>query len=388
MRKKIDLPHVLTVSAAHLLHDIYSAFLAPILPLLINKLGMSVFQAGLLDFIRRIPSLMNPLIGLMADKISVRYFIIIAPAVTSVTMSLLGVAQHYILLVILLFVAGISSALFHVPAPVMIKHVSHDQIGKGMSYYMLGGELARTLGPLVILGAVSIWGLEGSYRLMPLGIIASIMLFFQLRKIKISKDFSQSKEPKASETFKKLTPFFISITGIIVFRSAMKAALTLYLPTYLTSQGASIWLAGISLSILQFSGAGGTFFAGIISDQIGRKNALLIITLINPLLMFLFLYVKGIWSIPILIITGFFLFGIGPVMLALIHDINSRHMSFINGVYMTISFAVSSIFVLLVGYFSDKIGLDTTFKISALAAFGSIPFVLSLKNKTIETNRE
>lgn len=380
--KKIELSNVITVSAAHLLHDMYSAFLAPLLPLLIDKLGISVFQAGMLDFLRRFPSIVNPLIGLIADKVSVRYFIIIAPALTSIAMSLLGLAPHYIYLALLILLAGISSALFHVPAPVMIKHISHDQIGKGMSFYMLGGELARTLGPLVILGAVSVWGLEGTYRLIPLGVLASLILFFRLRKIRISQDFSHSKEPGARHTFRKLIPFFTTVAGIILFRAAMKSALTLYLPTYLTSRGSSIWLAGISLAILQFSGAGGTFFSGIISDKIGRKNALLIITIMNPILMFLFLFVHGVWTIPILIITGFFLFAIGPVMLAFIHDIKSRHMSFINGIYMTINFAVSSLIVLLVGYLSDKIGIELTFRISALMAFGSIPFVISIKSKT------
>ena len=85
--KKFNLTDVLTVSLAHLLHDIYSSFLAPILPLLIDKLGISVFQAGLLDIIRKIPSLFNPFIGLIADKVSVRYVLIIAPAITSTAMT-------------------------------------------------------------------------------------------------------------------------------------------------------------------------------------------------------------------------------------------------------------------------------------------------------------
>ena len=159
--------NVLTISIAHLVHDIYSSFLAPILPLLIEKLGISYSLAGLLSVLQRIPSLLNPIIGLIADKVSVRYFLVIAPALTATVMSLLGVTTHYTVLAILLFIMGLSAALFHVPGPVMIKHVSGDRIGKGMSFYMLGGELARTLGPLIILAAVSLWGLEGTYKLIP-----------------------------------------------------------------------------------------------------------------------------------------------------------------------------------------------------------------------------
>ncbi|OPX29335.1 MAG: MFS transporter [Candidatus Cloacimonas sp. 4484_143] len=388
MKKKFEFKNVITVSMAHLIHDTYSAFLAPILPLLISKFGITVLMAGLLDIVRKIPALANPFIGLMADRMSVRYFVILAPAVTSVAMSLLGIAPSYVFIVILVFMAGIGSTIFHVPAPVMIKHVSHNQIGKGMSYYMLGGELARTLGPLIILGAISLWGLEGTYRLIPLGIIASIILYFRLRKIEISQDFKKKKEISARKTFNNLIPFFITIAGIMFFRAAMKSALTIYLPTYLTAKGSSIWVAGISLSILQFAGAGGTFLAGIISDKIGRKNSLLIISIANPILMFLFIYLHGIWTIPVLVVTGLFLFGSGPVILALVHDLDSEHMSFINGVYMTINFIFSSVMVLGVGYFADTIGLDFTYKICAWLALGSIPFVLTIKNKKEISNEK
>ncbi len=89
-KKKFQFGSVIIVSFAHLSHDVYSAFLAPILPLLISKLGISLSMAGLLDVVRKLPSLFNPLIGLMADRICVRYFIILAPAVTGISMSLLG----------------------------------------------------------------------------------------------------------------------------------------------------------------------------------------------------------------------------------------------------------------------------------------------------------
>ncbi|MBT3168434.1 MAG: MFS transporter [Candidatus Cloacimonetes bacterium] len=382
MKKKFEVGKVLTISFAHLSHDIFTAFLAPILPLLIDKLGISLSMAGLLDVIRKIPSLLNPFVGLMADRICVRYFIILTPAITAITMSLLGNISNYPTLLILLFVAGISSTLFHVPTPVMIKHVSANQTGKGMSYYMLGGEIARTLGPLLITAAISWWGLEGSWRVMPLGIIASFILYLKLRNISISQDFQKKKkEIGASETFKKLIPFFVIIFGITIFRAAMKLSLTLYLPTFLTKQGNSLWLAGISLAILQFSGAIGTFFAGPISDKFGRKNILLITSVINPVLMWIFISSNSTFMIPLLFIMGFFLFASGPVLLALVQDTNSEHPAFINGIYMTISFGVSSLMVLLIGFLGDKFGLIITYRFCAIISIASIPFILMLKNK-------
>ena len=380
-KKKFQFGNVLTVSFAHLSHDIYSAFLAPLLPLLISKLGITLSMAGLLDVTRKLPSLFNPFVGLIADRVCVRYFIIITPAITGIAMSLLGIASSYPILLILLFVAGISNTLFHVPSPVMIKHVSAEQVGKGMSYYMLGGELARTLGPLLITAAISWWGLEGSWRVMPLGIIASIILYLKLKNVNINKEFQRKKkETGARETFKKLTPFFMIIFGITIFRAAMKLALTLYLPTFLTQQGNTLWLAGISLALLQFSGAIGTFFAGSISDKFGRKNILLITSIINPILMWIFISANGSFMIPLLIVMGFFLFASGPVLLALVQDTDSDHPSFVNGIYMTISFGVSSLMVLLIGFLGDSFGLIITYKFCAIISIASIPFILMLKN--------
>ena len=63
---------ILALSIGHFVHDVYSSFLAPLLPLLIEKLSMSLTQAGFLSTIMQIPALLNPYIGVMADRISVR----------------------------------------------------------------------------------------------------------------------------------------------------------------------------------------------------------------------------------------------------------------------------------------------------------------------------
>jgi MFS family permease len=74
---------IVTLSISHFIHDVYSSFLAPLLPLLIEKLSMSLTQAGFLSTIMQVPALLNPYIGSLADRISVRYFIILAPAMTA-----------------------------------------------------------------------------------------------------------------------------------------------------------------------------------------------------------------------------------------------------------------------------------------------------------------
>jgi len=381
-KKRFQFGNILTISFGHLIHDIYTSFLSPILPLLIEKLSISYALAGFLTFVQRIPSLLNPFIGIIADRVSVRYFIIIAPTIAAVSMSLLGLAPRYAVLVILLFVSGIGSALFHVPGPVMIKNVSGDRVGKGMSFFMLGGEIARTVGPLTILGAVSLWGLEGTYKLIPFGIAASLALFWRLKKIRISGDFKkEKKENGIIQTFLEYLPFFIILTGIVFFMSTIKGALTAFLPTYMTVKGESIWFGGIALSILQFAGAGGSFFCGTISDKIGRKTTLLIVSILSPVFMLLFIFFGGLFKVTLLIILGFSIVAQGPVLLAVIQDLDSERPAFVNGIYMTINFIVSSLTVVFVGILSDLIGLENTYILSAILAVGAIPFILKLSGK-------
>ena len=385
MKKKFNTGKVVTISIGHFFHDIYTAFLAPMLPLLIGKYGISLSMAGLLDVVRKIPSLFNPLIGLIADKVSVKYLVIFTPGITAICMSLLGISPSYVVLLILLFVTGISSALFHVPAPVLVKHFSGEKTGTGMSFFMVGGELARTIGPLLITAALSFWGLEGSYRVMPLGIIASFVLFIKLKDLtSLNNNKHNIKQKGAKETVKELIPFFIFIGGFQLFRAGMKSALTLYLPIYLIGKGESLWFAGISLSVLQLAGAAGTFGTGYISDKIGHRNILLIAAIACPFLMWAFINFDEIMMILLLILLGIFLFASGPVILALVQETNTERPAFINSIYMSINFIISSVMVFIVGVIGDKIGLEVTFKICALLAFLSVPFIFILpKRKNI-----
>ncbi|HMA66361.1 MAG TPA: MFS transporter [Desulfosalsimonadaceae bacterium] len=374
--------NVLSVSLAHFVHDVYSSFLAPILPLLIEKLSISYSYAGLLAFCQRIPSLFNFLIGMHLDKLRIRYFVIFAPAVTGVCMSLLGLSPHYIVAVILLLSMGVSGAFFHVPAPVVIREFSGDRVGRGMSFYMLGGEIARTLGPIIILAAVSLWGLEGTYRLIPFGAAASLWLFMRFRGVAIEGEKKEAGvRPEFGRIFQSYLSLFLCIAGIILFRAFMKSAIINFLPTYLSVKGQSLWFGGLSLSVFEISGAAGTFLAGTLSDRLGRTNTLFVITVLTPLLMLLFVFSRGFWVIPVLVMMGFFMLSSGPVVLALVMDQVTEHRTFMNGIYMSITFISDSVTALLIGLMGDWLGLVNTFMIAAFLALLAIPFVFWLSSE-------
>ena len=381
--RKFQTGNVALLTITHLLHDIYSSFLAPLRPLLIEKFGLSLTLASLWDLFQRVPWLLNPFIGMLAERTAARYFVIVTPAITAVSMSLLGLAPSFAVISILLLVMGISSAVFHVPSPVMVKKVSGDYTGRGMSFYMFGGEMARTLGPLVITGAVTVWGLEGTWKLIPFGLIASFILYLRLKNIKITAPHEKAKSSSGFRSaLRRLLPFFVILIGITFFRAIMKSGLTAFLPTYyFNEQGESLWFANSALAVFQLAGAVGTIFSGTLSDRIGRKTALLIIAVVTPVFMFLFISSSGYLSFLFLLLLGFFIFAPGPVLLALVQDREKEKPVFANSIYMTISFVTASIAVVMAGSIGDWIGLENTYRLSAFMALGAIPFVLMLKSK-------
>ncbi len=381
--KRLQSGNVIIISITHFLHDVYTSFLAPVLPLLIEKLSLSYTLAGILSLVQRLPSVFNPFVGLLADRVSLRYFVIICPAVTSVSMSLLGVAPHYVVLIILLAVAGVSSAFFHVPAPVMVKKVSGNKIGMGMSFFMLGGELARTTGPLIILGAVSIWGFEGSYKLIPFGLLASFLVYLRLRNIKVYKELQKKqKNGNALVTLRRHLRYFVGLTGFVLFTAFMKSTIAIFLPTFFNEQGETLWSGGIHLAIYQLAGSVGIFASGSISDIIGRKNTLLISSVLNPVFMWLFIsFHTTIVAVPMLILLGFSLISAGSVLLATVQDIQSEHPAFLTGMYMAVNFALGALVVTITGAISDLTSMTIAYKITATLGVLAIPFAFLIHNR-------
>ena len=367
---------VVYLSISHFIHDVYSSFLAPLLPLIIEKLSLSLTQAGFLSTIMQVPALLNPYIGILADRISVRWFIILAPAFTAIPMSLIGVAPSYGVLLILLFTAGVSVAIFHVPAPVLISRFSGNRKGLGMSFFMTGGEFARTIGPLVAVGAVSVFGLEHFYPVMIFGIAASGFLFFKLKTTTPTKVSRQKRS--VTDTWKQMRHILLPITGILIARGFMHASITAFLPTYIKAVTGDIWLAGIGLMLVEGAGVAGVLVAGTMSDRFGRKRILSFSLACAPAFLLFFILTSGWVSYVMLLFTGFTLLSTTPVMLALIQENATQNHAAANGLFMMISFLARSAIVVVVGMLADRIGLHHTYIISAAIGVCGIPFVFML----------
>ena len=371
---------VLLVSITHFIHDVYSSFLSPLLPLLVEKLSMNLTQAGFLGTITQLPALINPLIGRWADQGNkIRWFIILAPSLTAIPMSLLGLAPSYGVVILLLFITGISTSLFHVPAPVMVARFSGNRKGQGMSFFMIGGEFSRTVGPLAAVGAVSLWGLEGYYPIMVVGFVSSIFIALRLKDSTVS--ISKSDPVPLLKSWKEIKAVMKPLAFILLARGFMHGSLSTFLPIFIRQETGSLWLAGAALAMYEAAGVIGIFSSGPLSDKLGRKRVLGFLLMSAPFFLFLFVALPGWAKIPALICTGITLLSTTPVMLAMVQEQSKNSPSAANGFFMMVSFITRSAVILLVGISGDLVGLKTTYYICACLGLLGIPFLGMLPGK-------
>ncbi len=372
-----QMDQVATIGVGHLVNDTYSAFLVPLLPLLQLQLGIGYALAGSLAIFTQLPSVLNPLIGYLADRVSVRYFVILAPAVTATVFSSLGLAPSYAALAILLFVGGISIAAFHAPAPAMIAKVAGQRVGTGMSIFMATGELARTLGPIIAVAGVAWFGLDGIWRLAVFGWLMSAILYVRLRRVAATP-----RGPEVSNLdafWAKSRRIFPTLAWLLAGRAFLVAALTTYLPIFMSDEReASLWLAAAALTILQAAGVAGALAAGTLSDRMGRRRILLIVSVAAPPLLLAFVYGPDWLAVPLLIALGLASLSTQPVLLALVQDQFPHNRALANGIYLAISFLLQAAAIWIVGSLADSTSLTTAFAASALLALVSIPAIFWL----------
>ena len=372
--ERFQTDRVLTISAGHAVHDTYTAFLAPLLPAFIANLSLSNTEAGLLTVFMQGPSLLQPFIGHLADRVSLRYCVILAPAVTAVMMSLLGVAPSYAALAVFLMVVGMSSASIHAVGPVMAGNLSGRRLGRGMGFWMVGGELGRTLGPIVIVTAVRFMTLRGTPWLMIGGLLASAILYLRLKGVS-GRPLNEGRRLPWRQALQAMGPLLGPLVGIIVARSFMMSALTTYLPIFLSEEGADLWLAGVSLSVLEAAGMVGALLGGTMSDRLGRRLVLFVSMLATPLFMFIFLVVDGWVQFPLLLVMGFTALSVTPAIMALAQESLPENRALANGVYMSLSFVLRSGVVVVLGALGDLFGLRLAFTASAVISLLGLPLI-------------
>lgn len=378
-----DAKRTFLVAGGHLSHDLYSSFMGVLIPLVQEKLGLSLAVVSLMIPAQQLPGITQPFIGYLADRTTRKWFVVLAPTVSAVALSTVALAPNVVVVLALLFMAGLSSAAFHAPAVALVGELGGKKIGRAMSLFMAFGDSARTIGPLLFTAAVALFTFRGSAVIMVFGIAASVILYFTLdtrasdarRKEATRVDF----RPLLRARRKPLAALLI----VSVINGLAISPYQYFLVKLLVSNGHSAWYAGIALSLLSGAGVVGGLLAGSLSDQVGRRLILAISAIAGAPLFYLYLSLEnGSWAVlAVLMAAGFVTISARPVVLAVGQELMPEARGAIGGLMLATGFIVQSIASPAFGSLGDWIGLANAFWIVSAVSVLAVPFIPFLPSR-------
>jgi len=372
-----------TVSASHFVHDLYPSFVGPLLPLLIEKHGMTMAIAGGLASIIRLPSIAQPFFGYLADRYDARLLVVFPPLVTAMAISLLGPSPNYLTLVILLLVGGVSSATFHPAAAAMVTRAAGREWGRASSYFMTGGELGRALGPAYIVMLIAAVGLGNLWVAVLPAVAVTALSYFQ-----VGSGTSLARPPIPSGLRAALAAEWRSLlllSGVILFRALVIASFQTFYVAYLTSIGAALVFAGMALTVYEVGGVAGAFLGGPLSDRLGRRTMLAISQVAaGPVLFAALMLPEHPVGLALLALGGLLALSAGPVQLTLAQELMPRNRSAAAGIMMFLGFEGNVLATIAIGFIADVVGLGTALTWSILTSMLSLPFTLLLPETRVQ----
>lgn len=376
--EQFNTPAVAGLATAHFVHDLYPSFLGPLLPLLIEKHGMSLAVAGGLATVFRWPGVAQPFLGYWADRTDARLLVVAAPLLTALAISALGVAPSYVALVACLLLAGTSSAAFHPVASSMVTRVAGRQWGRGSSYFMTGGELSRAAGPIFVAAVVSAFGLANLWVTMVPALAISAYTFTQVGR-RNSRVGVAAPAGGFRQAFGAQARPLLLLSGVILFRSLVIASFQVFFPTFITSTGGSLTYAGFALAIYEAGGVVGAFLGGQISDRFGRRTMMAVSQLTaGPLLFGALLMPMTPVGLAMLALGGMLAISAGGVQLALVQELLPNNRSAASGIVMFLGFEGQVFATIGMGVLADAVGIQSALAWSVLASMLSLPFTLLL----------
>ncbi|MBN1479704.1 MFS transporter [candidate division KSB1 bacterium] len=366
---------VVGLSMGHFVNDMYVGFLAPLLPLIIAKIDITLtMAAGLTSILSTFTSLAQPAFGHIADKIRRPFLAALGPLLTALFFSAIGWVDSYVALVALIVVGGIGTAAFHPQAAALVGRTSGRQSGLSMSIFVTGGSAGYYTGPIVIMSIVTWLGLEYSFISFLPGMLISIFLLFVLPKLPRSLFHSAkiSGTVRVSHRFRSIILLFC----ISTIRSFIVSGFNTFIPIYLEAQNVAPMLYAAALTTFGMPGAAGSLIGGFLSDLLGRRKVIFASLAVAMPFLGLFLLLDNFWSIICLAIAGFAIFSSIPVVIIMAQELFPARINTASSLVMGMSWGVSGLLVTPLGLLAEHIGVAKA--LTSLVFLGAIGCLLTL----------
>lgn len=363
---------------AHFTNDLYAAFLAPLLPLVVAKFSLSLALAGLLGSAFNLSSAFSqPFFGMAADRVPRPVFTVLGALVTVTMMGLLGLAPSYHAMLAVLFIAGLGTAAFHPQSFAAAGAVSGDRRGAALSIFVAGGELGYSLGPVYVAAIVGAIGLAGTAVAALPGVVACLLLW-RLAGSWWSDLETPTRVGLRSEV-RRHGRALVLIWLVVVLRSVVTLGHILFIPLLLRDRGETLMMGGTAVLLFGGIGSIGGLVGGALSDRIGRRAVMAISLIATAPLLVLFGSIESAWGLVPLALGGFTLFLAAPVSIVMAQEMFPSRASLASSMVTGMAWGTAGLSMTLIGAIADKIGLAQTLSASvglfliALVAIWALP---------------
>ena len=370
-------PTVLLMASAHMMVDGYGNILAPLLPLLIPHLGLSLAGAGTMTMLFQLSASVAQVgFGHLADRWRPRLLVMVGPVIAVSILSFVGLASSSPMLAAILILGGLGGAAFHPPAAALAHRLGGVRPGLSMSVYISGGTLGFALGPLMFAPFAQRFGMHWTPLLMIPGLV--VVAFF-LTRVPAMESSHASRGG-----FAALRPYAKPLGLLylcVVLRTMTSIAFATYVPIMLTRRGLSVAAAGVIVASYLFASGVGGFFGGPAADRFGPKRVIAWSLVLSCPFLLAAPWLHGLWFAVVLAIGGFFLQSTLPVNVIFGQALAPVSAATVSSLMMGFAWGTGGMTVPLSGWVADRIGIEPTLAMLAFVPLAAAACALPLPDR-------
>jgi MFS transporter, FSR family, fosmidomycin resistance protein len=357
--------------------DGYGNIFAPLLPLLIPRLGLSLAAAGTLTMLFQLSASVSQVgFGHLADRWRPRLLLLTGPFISVAVLSFTGFASSTVMLASILVIGGLGGAAFHPPAAALAYRLGGTRPGLAMAVHITGGSLGFSLGPLLFAPFAQRFGLEWTPLLVVPGLLMIALLLTRVPHI----DFPRT----AHQGFGALRPYarpLALLYFIVVLRTLTSIAFATFMPVMLTRQGQSLTYSGTAVAAYLFASGVGGFLGGPSADRFGPRRVIALSLVLAVPFLFAASVATG-WPFVVLVaIGGFFLQSTLPVNVTFGQALAPVSAATVSSLMMGFAWGSGGLSVPFVGMIADRIGIEPTLQGLSLVPLAAALLALPLPER-------
>jgi FSR family fosmidomycin resistance protein-like MFS transporter len=350
-------PTILLMATVHRVVDGYGNIYAPLLPLLIPRLGLSLAAAGTLTMLYQMAASVAQVgFGHLADRWRPRLLLMIGPVVAVALLSLIGLATTTPRLAIVLIAGGLGAAAFHPPAAALAHRLGGERPGLAMSVHITGGTLGFSLGPLLFAPVAQRFGLEWTPLLAVPGL--AVIAFFLTKVPPLPQQHASTHGGLRS--LKPYAKPLGLLYAIVVLRTLTSLAYATFVPVMLTRRGLSVGYAGAAVALYLFGSGIGGFLGGPAADRFGPRRVIALSLVLSCPFLIVAPLLTGWLFVVVLAIGGMFLQSTLPVNVTFGQTLAPVSAATVSSLMMGFAWGTGGLSVPFVGFIADRVGIEST----------------------------